>query len=225
MIKIRKISDISELTVPQNGYVTMYVDKDEKFKAVITDVVNPKIQTLSSERQEEEDYLRPINCILVDKKKLISISEASKKVGYRAFCLTEFSIFEWNGESWIESSLKNKTAIAQYLEINNSIIIWNNNKYYISLSTSDHVTNYRNPHKVTKEDVGLEDVINEKQVNPEQWDNHIKNTNNPHSVTKEDVGLGDVINVKSVSEDQWVFHVENQNNPHKVTKRFRRAYP
>ena len=218
MIKIRKISDISELTVPQNGYVTMYVDKDEKFKVVITDVVNPKIQTLSSERQEEEDYLRPINCILVDKKKLISISEASKKVGYRAFCLTEFSIFEWNGESWIESSLKNKTAIAQYLEINNSIIIWNNNKYYISLSTSDHVTNYRNPHKVTKEDIGLGDVINEKQVDPEQWDAHTQNTNNPHSVTKEDVGLGDVINVKSVSEDQWTSHVENVNNPHKVTK-------
>ena len=218
MIKIRKISDISELTVPQNGYMTMYVDKDEKFKAVITDVINPKIQTLSSEHQEEEDYLRPINCILADKKKLISISEASKKVGYRAFCLTEFSIFEWNGESWVESSLKNKTAIAQYLEINNSIIIWNNNKYYISLSTSDHVTNYRNPHRVTKEDVGLEEVINERQVDPVQWNIHTKNTNNPHKVTKEDVGLGNVINVKSVSEDQWTYHVENQNNPHKVTK-------
>ena len=218
MIKIRKISDISELTVPQNGYVTMYVDKDEKFKAVITDVVNPKIQTLSSNHQEEQDYLRPINCILVDKKKLISISEASKKVGYRAFCLTEFSIFEWNGESWIESPLKNKTAIAQYLEINNSIIIWNNNKHYISLSTSDHVTNYRNPHSVTKEDVGLGEVINEKQADPEQWNTHTNNTNNPHSVTKEDVGLGEVINVKSVSEDQWTSHVENQNNPHKVTK-------
>ena len=218
MIKIRKISDISELTVPQNGYVTMYVDKDEKFKAVITDVVNPKIQTLSIEHQEEEDYLRPINCILVDKKKLISISKASKKVGYRAFCLTEFSIFEWNGESWIESPLKNKTAIAQYLEINNSVIIWNNNKYYISLSTSDHVTNYRNPHKVTKEDVGLGDVLNEKQVDPEQWDVHVKNTNNPHKVTKEDVGLGDVLNVKSASEDQWISHTKNLNNPHKVTK-------
>ena len=218
MIKIRKISDISELTIPQSGYVTMYVDKDEKFKAVITDVVNPKIQTLSSDRQEEEDYLRPINCILVDKKKLISISETSKKVGYRAFCLTEFSIFEWNGESWTESSLKNKTAIAQYLEINNSIIIWNNNKYYISLSTSDHVTNYRNPHKVTKEDVGLGKVINEKQVDSEQWISHTKNQNNPHKVTKGDVGLGNVINVKSVSEDQWISHVENNNNPHKVTK-------
>ena len=218
MIKIRKISDISELTIPQSGYVTMYVDKDEKFKAVITDVVNPKIQTLSSDRQEEEDYLRPINCILVDKKKLISISEASKKVGYRAFCLTEFSIFEWSGESWTESSLKNKTAIAQYLEINNSIIIWNNNKYYISLSTSDHVTNHRNPHKVTKEDVGLGKVINEKQVDPEQWTSHVKNTNNPHKVTKEDVGLGKVINVKSVPKDQWTSHTEDQNNPHKVTK-------
>ena len=218
MIKIKKISDISELTVPQNGYVTMYVDKDEKFKVIITDVINPKIQTLSSKEQEEQDYLRPINCILVDKKKLISISESSKKVGYRAFCLTEFSIFEWNGESWIENSLKNKTAIAQYLEINNSIIIWNNNKYYISLSTSDHVTNYRNPHKVTKEDVGLGNVINEKQVNPEQWNAHVEDTNNPHRVTKEDVGLRNVRNIKSVSEEQWVSHTENTNNPHKVTK-------
>ena len=218
MIKIKKISDISELTVPQNGYVTMYVDKDEKFKVVITDVINPKIQTLSSEEQKEEDYLRPINCILVDKKKLISISESSKKIGYRAFCLTEFSIFEWNGESWVENSLKNKTAIAQYLEINNSIIIWNNNKYYISLSTSDHVTNYRNPHKVTKEDVGLGNVINEKQVNPEQWNAHVEDTNNPHRVTKEDVGLGNVRNIKSVSEEQWISHAENTNNPHKVTK-------
>lgn len=218
MIKIKKISDISELTVPQNGYVTMYVDKDEKFKVIITDVINPKIQTLSSKEQEEQDYLRPINCILVDKKKLISVSESSKKVGYRAFCLTEFSIFEWNGESWIENSLKNKTAIAQYLEINNSIIIWNNNKYYISLSTSDHVTNYRNPHKVTKEDVGLGNVINEKQVNPEQWNAHVEDTNNPHRVTKEDVGLGNVRNIKSVSEEQWILHAENTNNPHKVTK-------
>ena len=218
MIKIRKISDISELTVPQNGYVTMYVDKDEKFKAVVTDVINPKIQALSSKYRGEQDYLRPINCILVDKKKLISISESSKKVGCRAFCLTEFSIYEWNGESWTETSLKNTTAIAQYLEINNSIIIWNNNKYYISLSTSDHITNYRNPHKVTKSDVGLGNVTNEKQVDPNQWNDHVKDTNNPHGITKKDIGLENVRNVKSVSKDQWTSHVDNHNNPHKVTK-------
>lgn len=55
-----------------------------------------------------------------------------------------------------------------------------------SSDIENHIANNDNPHKVTKSQVGLENVANERQYSPQ---------NKP---TKEDVGLGNVQNVNTV---------------------------
>ena len=119
---------------------------------------------------------------------------------------------------------------------------------------SDHLKDYNNPHKVTKDQVGLGKVDNtsdkEKPISDATQkaiddaiasgntalDNHANRTDNPHKVTKDQVGLGNVDNtadtVKPVSVPQQAAldalsnslntainnHVSNINNPHQVTK-------
>ena len=119
---------------------------------------------------------------------------------------------------------------------------------------SDHLKDYNNPHKVTKDQVGLGNVDNtsdkEKPISDATQkaiddaiasgntalDNHANRTDNPHKVTKDQVGLGNVDNtadtVKPVSVPQQAAldalsnslntainnHVSNINNPHQVTK-------
>ena len=119
---------------------------------------------------------------------------------------------------------------------------------------SAHLKDYNNPHKVTKDQVGLGNVDNtsdkEKPISDATQkaiddaiasgntalDNHANRTDNPHKVTKDQVGLGNVDNtadtVKPVSVPQQAAldalsnslntainnHVSNINNPHQVTK-------
>ena len=77
---------------------------------------------------------------------------------------------------------------------------------------SNHVGNTGNPHGVTKAQVGLTNVANERQysaLNPpptdtsraaaEDLSNHVGNTGNPHGVTKAQVGLTNVANERQYS--------------------------
>ena len=89
----------------------------------------------------------------------------------------------------------------------------------LTASLENHTTNYSNPHKVTKDQIGLGKVDNtsdlEKPVsaateklvtdtktelqglisqNSADLSNHLRDYNNPHQVTKEQVGLGNVDN-------------------------------
>ena len=124
----------------------------------------------------------------------------------------------------------------------------------ITGNLNKHISDYNNPHKVTKDQVGLGNVDNtsdkEKPISDATQkaiddaiasgntalDNHANRTDNPHKVTKDQVGLGNVDNtadtVKPVSVPQQAAldalsnslntainnHVSNINNPHQVTK-------
>jgi hypothetical protein len=119
---------------------------------------------------------------------------------------------------------------------------------------SAHLRDFSNPHKVTKEQIGLGNVDNTadldkpistatqkaiddaKAANNTALDNHANRTDNPHKVTKDQVGLGNVDNPADINKPVSVAqqnaldtlsnslntainnHVGNTNNPHQVTK-------
>ena len=58
----------------------------------------------------------------------------------------------------------------------------------------EHANNILNPHKVTKAQVGLSNVTNEKQATETQHQQHLDDKANPHNVTKSQVGLASVLN-------------------------------
>ena len=81
-----------------------------------------------------------------------------------------------------------------------------------------HLANVSNPHAVTKTQVGLSNVTNDKQATEVQLQNHTTNATNPHSVTKAQVGLSNVTNDKQATEANFNAHTGNVSNPHAVTK-------
>lgn len=109
-----------------------------------------------------------------------------------------------------------------------------------------HTQNQTNPHNVTKQQVGLGNVMNVEQASKQDFQHHLDNHNNPHSVTKAQVGLGNVTNVEQASKTDFDAHARdttkhitqqertswngkadgraltdhtgNHNNPHGVTK-------
>ncbi|OIK22688.1 hypothetical protein BKP66_03700 [Bacillus amyloliquefaciens] len=110
-----------------------------------------------------------------------------------------------------------------------------------------HIQNNANPHQVTKEQVGLSNVINEEQATKVDFDSHLDDKKNPHSVTKSQVGLSKVDNIQQaakvdfdahdadldrhITKDERSYwnssdertksflaeHTNDQSNPHKVT--------
>ena len=87
---------------------------------------------------------------------------------------------------------------------------------YVQGGLGDHVIDYHNPHRVTKTQIGLENVENVKQITESKYLIHI-NTSNPHNITKEDIGLSNVVNIEQLSLLDYVNH-KNANNPHRITK-------
>lgn len=66
----------------------------------------------------------------------------------------------------------------------------------------DHTTNIENPHRVTKDQVGLGQVTNDKQATDADFQNHLADEENPHNVTKSQVGLGNVPNYAVASTEE-----------------------
>ena len=87
---------------------------------------------------------------------------------------------------------------------------------YVQGGLGDHVTDYHNPHRVTKEQLGLGKVENIHQITESQYISHV-NARNPHQVTKEQLGLGKVVNIKQLPLLDYVNH-KNARNPHGITK-------
>ena len=83
---------------------------------------------------------------------------------------------------------------------------------------SEHIASVSNPHAVTKTQVGLTNVTNDKQATEAQLQSHTDNVSNPHSVTKTQVGLSNVTNDKQATDAALTAHTDNVSNPHTVTK-------
>lgn len=125
-------------------------------------------------------------------------------------------------KSWAESKFFNKNNIDTALSssstnpVQNKVINSALSKKASTSSLTSHTDNTSNPHSVTKEQVGLENVDNtsdaDKPVSTAQAtaiadakkagtdaqdaiDAHAEDTSNPHGVTKSQVGLSNVPNV------------------------------
>jgi hypothetical protein len=83
---------------------------------------------------------------------------------------------------------------------------------------SAHTANKENPHQVTKNQIGLKNVLNIEQAGKTEFYSHVNSRTNPHSVTKAQVGLSNVTNDKQATEANLNAHTANVNNPHAVTK-------
>ncbi|MEH2977723.1 hypothetical protein [Bacillus amyloliquefaciens] len=81
-----------------------------------------------------------------------------------------------------------------------------------------HTLNTENPHHVTKEQVGLSNLLNEEQATKEDFNIHLNDRENPHSVTKSQVGLSKVDNIQQAAKTDFDAHLEDKDNPHGVTK-------
>ena len=80
-----------------------------------------------------------------------------------------------------------------------------------------HTLNTENPHHVTKEQVGLSNVINEEQAAKVAFDAHLEDKDNPHGVTKAQIGLSAVTNDVQAKKADFDKHTSDTSNPHKVT--------
>ncbi|MBW7976620.1 hypothetical protein [Bacillus velezensis] len=69
-----------------------------------------------------------------------------------------------------------------------------------------HTLNTENPHHVTKEQVGLSNVLNEEQATKVAFDNHLDDKKNPHAVTKSQVGLSKVDNIQQAAKTDFDAH-------------------
>ena len=85
-------------------------------------------------------------------------------------------------------------------------------KEYENYKLDKHLIDQENPHKVTKEQVGLGLVDNIKQASSIDFENHVNAKNNPHAVTKSQVGLGNVDNIKQASKADFDSHVNYSQN-------------
>lgn len=76
-----------------------------------------------------------------------------------------------------------------------------------------HTTNASNPHEVTKAQVGLGNVTNDRQATYADFTAHTSAVN-PHGVTKSTIGLGDVDNVKQASKSEYNNHITGAADKH-----------
>ena len=126
-----------------------------------------------------------------------------------------------NGVSNVDSNLE-IGSFTYYIDSKNNtylFYIYDGGQWlpiYVQGGLGDHVTDYHNPHLVTKEQLGLGKVENIHQITESQYASHV-NARNPHQVTKEQLGLGKVVNIKQLSLLDYVNH-KNARNPHGITK-------
>ncbi|QHM16631.1 hypothetical protein C7M30_00250 [Bacillus subtilis] len=82
-----------------------------------------------------------------------------------------------------------------------------------------HIDDKSNPHLVTKEQVGLGNVLNNAQATKEEFDAHLNDTLNPHSVTKSQVGLANVLNEKQATKTEFDAHIKDNERHTSNTER------
>ncbi|MBT2627186.1 BppU family phage baseplate upper protein [Bacillus sp. ISL-32] len=73
----------------------------------------------------------------------------------------------------------------------------------------NHLNDKKNPHGVTKAQIGLSAVTNDTQAKKVDFDKHTSDQSNPHKVTAAQVGLGNVLNEKQATYAQYLAHDSN----------------
>lgn len=202
----------------KKGYGTLFFDKStllpksQKDNGDIIDLFN-------YESMEEEYFLRPIDSI-----SNVLPDIGSVVTGYRVFKEDEYKIYEkiflssTNVYSWKMLNIisGSKAQIIEKSQIGSWIVFYGDS-YEIANKDLSHVTNYNNPHKVTKVQIDLGNVINLKQAKETDFVLHRNDIHNPHKLTRKQVSLEFVENIDHVTDEEFKAH-STAINPHVVTK-------
>ncbi|MGQ5647606.1 BppU family phage baseplate upper protein [Bacillus velezensis] len=73
----------------------------------------------------------------------------------------------------------------------------------------NHLNDKKNPHGVTKAQIGLSAVTNDVQAKKADFDKHTSDTSNPHKVTAAQLGLDKVDNVQQATKSDFDTHVND----------------
>ena len=205
--------------IPDSKHVVLYVNVDGN-----TCVLNSQNHITNLSELNGDYYKKPIDEVITYPISSLNISILT--VGYRVIVENSGIIYEVcqdeNGNKFW--SLDNHHMIGAMVFVRNTAIL---NKYYYVYdgkqwnrtnysNNNSHITDHNNPHRVTKEQIGLGNVKNVTLIPVSQFEEHIINSN-PHRVTKEQIGLSNVENVILVPATALLEHIESIN-PHQVTK-------
>lgn len=225
MFNIKKITDISQLTLPNAGYSILYFDSQDVLH-ILTRISEEEyvIAEYSKQLVKEQDYLRPIHKIIEESSQINNVEK--KKAGYRVFCIEDFSVYELISKSttdgiqyyWNKNYIGDINGRAQYMDLIGSWILFSNGTYYIVNEDLGHIRDFNNPHKVDKEDIGLGNVENIVQASKEDFDKHNTSYDNPHAVTPKQVKLENIIDIDHAEKVVFDAH-EADKFAHNLTKK------
>ncbi|MEC0405721.1 BppU family phage baseplate upper protein [Bacillus velezensis] len=81
----------------------------------------------------------------------------------------------------------------------------------VQANLDNHLNDKKNPHGVTKAQIGLSAVTNDVQAKKADFDKHTSDTSNPHNVTALQIGLGNVENIQQAAKSDFDDHLNDTN--------------
>ena len=227
--KILTSSELSSLLqhvqLQQDQYVFYFIKNEDVLQLMCKKPSGDSVAVFNSSTVNQKYYKSPIQDIHPSGSDytVINQSYAAKGItNVRYIIEGEPNLYSiTNGITNVDSNLE-IGSFTYYIDSKNNtylFYIYDGNQWlpiYVQGGLGDHVTDYHNPHQVTKEQIGLGKVENIHQITESQYISHV-NARNPHQVTKEQIGLGNVVNIKQLSLLDYVNH-KNARNPHGITK-------
>ena len=227
--KILTPSELSSLLqhvqLQQDQYVFYFIKNEDVLQLMCKKPNGDSVAVFNSSTVNQKYYKSPIQDIHPSGSDYTVINQSYVAKGItdvRYIIEGEPNLYSIvNGVSNVDSNLE-VGSFTYYIDSKNNtylFYIYDGNQWlpiYVQGGLGDHVTDYHNPHQVTKEQLGLGKIENIHQITESQYVSHV-NARNPHQVTKEQLGLGKVVNIKQLSLLDYVNH-KNARNPHGITK-------
>lgn len=205
--------------IPDSKHIILYVNEDGNIC-----LLNSQNHITNLSELNGDYYKKPIDEVIT--YPISSLNIDSLAVGHRVIVENSGIIYEvcQNKDGQKFWNFDNHHAVGAMVFIRNAAIL---NKYYYVYdgkkwnrtnysNNNSHTIDYSNPHRVTKEQIGLGNVENTTLIPASQFEEHLLAIN-PHGVTKEQIGLGNVENVILVPATALSEHLATIN-PHQVTK-------
>ena len=227
--KILTPSELSSLLqhiqLQQDQYVFYFVKNEDVLQLMCKKPNGDSVAVFNSSTVNQKYYKSPIQDVHPSGSDYTVINQSYAAKGItdvRYIIEGEPNLYSIvNGVSNVDSNLE-VGSFTYYIDSKNNthlFYIYDGGQWlpiYVQGGLGDHVTDYHNPHLVTKEQLGLGKVENIHQITESQYVSHV-NVRNPHQVTKEQIGLGKVVNIKQLPLLDYVNH-KNARNPHRITK-------
>ena len=227
--KILTPSELSSLLqhvqLQQDQYVFYFIKNEDVLQLMCKKPNGDSVAVFNSSTVNQKYYKSPIQDIHPSGSDYTVINQSYAAKGItdvRYIIEGEPNLYSIaNGVSNVDSNLE-VGSFTYYIDSKNNtylFYIYDGRQWlpiYVQGGLGDHVTDYHNPHLVTKEQLGLGKIENIHQITESQYVSHV-NARNSHQVTKEQIGLGKVVNIKQLSLLDYVNH-KNARNPHGITK-------